>query len=254
MTHLNYYLKREAICHSQYHKNTVYSMCRKQFYFLCKHTTSVLNTLIEWNLNLYSMKSNIIAGDTISECGTSYYSEYDPFDYLYSSGTQYSDPLYEAVIKIDRTPASMTNNELYVSANSIKKSFDFSQVAEQLERSAFSLTDWDDPNDELSDFMRIEPTTSAPPLPPRNAARQSSFSEPNRSAINRTNNKASVDRLKIATKLYENVIENRTYDAELLAFYNMVSTNRNQIRNFKFNSIQIEMNVDVMIAGETCTI
>lgn len=179
------------------------------------------------------MKSNIIAGDTVSECGTSYYSEYDPFDYLYSSGTQYSDPLYEAVIKIDRTPASMTNNDLYVSANSIKQSFDFSQVAAQLEQSAFTAPDWDD---DLSDFTQIEATTSAPPLPPRNAARQSSFSESNRPVINRTN-KTSVDRLKVATKLYENVIENKTYDAELLAFHNMVSiksaTNSIQISYFQ---------------------
>lgn len=37
-----------------------------------------------------------------SDC-TSYYAEYDPFDYLYSesNGTQYSDPVYEAVNKLD---------------------------------------------------------------------------------------------------------------------------------------------------------
>lgn len=45
-------------------------------------------------------------GENASDCTTSYYSEYDPFDYLYSGGTQYSDPVYEAVNKIDRTPIS----------------------------------------------------------------------------------------------------------------------------------------------------
>lgn len=45
-------------------------------------------------------------GDAVSECATSYYSANDPFDYLYSCGTQYSDPVYEAVNKIDRTPLS----------------------------------------------------------------------------------------------------------------------------------------------------
>lgn len=44
--------------------------------------------------------------DSVSDCATSYYSENDPFDYLYSCGTQYSDPVYEAVNKVDRTPLS----------------------------------------------------------------------------------------------------------------------------------------------------
>lgn len=49
---------------------------------------------------------SILAGsDNASDC-TSYYAEYDPFDYLYSGGTQYSDPVYEAVSKLDQAPAS----------------------------------------------------------------------------------------------------------------------------------------------------
>lgn len=48
----------------------------------------------------------IFLGDAASDCTTSYYSEYDPFDYLYSCGTQYSDPVYEAVNKLDRNPLS----------------------------------------------------------------------------------------------------------------------------------------------------
>lgn len=140
---------------------------------------------------------------------------------MYSSGTQYSDPVYEAVIKIDRTPASMTNNDLYAGANRTpNQTFDFSQIAEKLEESSFTVVDWDTAGDEISDFTTIE-SIAAPPLPPRNATRQSSFSESNRPSINRTS-KANNDRLKVARKLYEDVIENRTYDAELLAFYNMV--------------------------------
>lgn len=47
----------------------------------------------------------------MSDC-TTYYSEYDPFDYLYSgSGTQYSDPVYEAVIRSDQTPMSPGSSE-----------------------------------------------------------------------------------------------------------------------------------------------
>lgn len=167
--------------------------------------------------------NEFITGDAASECGTSYYSECDPFDYLYSSGTQYSDPVYEAVIKIDRTPASITNNELYAVTNASGQ-IDFSDVGKKmLDISSFTEPDWDERDDELSDFTMISPcTSSAPPLPPRNATRQASFSESNRPTITR-NNKTGIDRLKVATKLYENVIENRTYDAELLAFYNMVS-------------------------------
>lgn len=49
----------------------------------------------------------------MSDC-TTYYSEYDPFDYLYSgSGTQYSDPVYEAVIRSDQTPMSPGSGEWF---------------------------------------------------------------------------------------------------------------------------------------------
>lgn len=142
---------------------------------------------------------------------------------MYSSGTQYSDPVYEAVNKIDRTP--MTNNELYSSSSIANQSFDLDQIGEHLESTTFSTPDWDERDDELSDFTMIPPVstvTTAPPLPPRNATtRQPSFNDTNRPIVNRTN-KSNIDRLKVATKLYENVIENRTYDAELLAFFNMV--------------------------------
>lgn len=45
--------------------------------------------------------------DRASDC-TSYYAEYDPFDYLYSGGsTHYSDPVYEAVNKFDKTAVNV---------------------------------------------------------------------------------------------------------------------------------------------------
>lgn len=163
----------------------------------------------------------------MSECGTSYYSECDPFDYLYSSGTQYSDPVYEAVIKIDRTPISPQNNDLYTQANALNETHDFSQIAEQLEAQSFSASDWGVPSDEFPDFTII-PNATAPPLPPRNSSANSSFSEASRPTIDRIN-KSNVDRFKVATKLYENIIENRTYDAELIAFYNMVNAAKKNI-------------------------
>lgn len=166
-----------------------------------------------------------IAGDAASECGTSYYSECDPFDYLYSSGTQYSDPLYEAVIKSDRTPISPpANKSRHDDGSAAQQTFDFKSY----EAGEFgAVPDWDE---DLADFTMISPTSvTAPPLPPRNTHRQSTSSSTyvtdsagnQRPIIDRTN-KTAVDRLKVATKLYENVIENRTYDAELVAFYNMV--------------------------------
>lgn len=176
----------------------------------------------------------MFAGDAASECGTSYYSEYDPFDYLYSSGTQYSDPVYEAVIKIDRTPISPpANKSRHGTSDTSNQTFDFKSYVDGGRRldSPFATTpDWDE---ELADFTMISPVasteaaTAAPPLPPRNYNRQSSSaSDPSASQrpnVDRSSKSTTVDRLKVATKLYENVIENRTYDAELVAFYNMVS-------------------------------
>ena len=47
----------------------------------------------------------ISANDDASDCN-SYYAEYDPFDYLYSSSaTQYSDPVYEAVNRWEKSAA-----------------------------------------------------------------------------------------------------------------------------------------------------
>lgn len=183
-----------------------------------------------------------MTGDAASECGTSYYSEYDPFDYLYSSGTQYSDPVYEAVIKIDRTPISPSANKgRHGASGRSNQTFDFKgyDEGEKPFDSPFATTpDWDE---ELADFTMISPdatteiaaASTAPPLPPRNYNRQSSTCTTGDSSVyQRPNvdrsNKSTVDRLKVATKLYENVIENRTYDAELIAFFNMVNETRNK--------------------------
>lgn len=99
------------------------------------------------------------------------------------------------------------------------QSFDFQQNHEHT-TTPFTIPDWDE---ELSDFAMIS-ATEAPPLPPRNFNRQLSITDANRPIIDRVN-KSNVDRLKIATKLYENVIENKSYDAELVAFFNMVNIN-----------------------------
>lgn len=73
-------------------------------YLLLRREVFILHTL---SLFIYLFFINFFfAGDAASDCTTSYYSEYDPFDYLYNCGTQYSDPVYEAVNKLDRNPLS----------------------------------------------------------------------------------------------------------------------------------------------------
>lgn len=59
------------------------------------------------NLCEYKTMHSLLTGcDDDSDC-TSYYAEYDPFDYLYSGGgTQYSDPVYEAVNKLEKSAVS----------------------------------------------------------------------------------------------------------------------------------------------------
>lgn len=83
-----------------------------------------------------------------------------------------------------------------------------------------------------------------PPLPPRNT---------NRNAIHqnialfdeRSDANMIVDRRKIPSKLYENVIVKKSYDAELVAFYSMVKRIRSQ---HKYNDEQT--NVGHIVASE----
>ncbi|XP_055692342.1 phosphatidylinositol 4-phosphate 3-kinase C2 domain-containing subunit alpha isoform X1 [Lutzomyia longipalpis] len=124
--------------------------------------------------------------DNASECTNSYYSEYDPFDYLYSSGgTQYSDPVYEAVNKTERgIPAG---NAPPIGWNVSTIGWNYSQMG------------------------------TPPPLPPRNLS-SSQTPSPDGTTLTRQ----SVDRRKYPTKLYENVVIRKSYDGELMAFYRMV--------------------------------
>lgn len=238
MTHLNYYLRRDTISNSnQNDTKTVLSMCRNRIFHFVHFV--VCEKIIIFFSHLMTIFIVVIAGDAASECGTSYYSEYDPFDYLYSSGTQYSDPVYEAVIKIDRTPIFPPAKKERHGIGS-NQTFDFQSYDDgerRLDSPFTSTPDWDE---ELADFTMISPVAAsgtaatAPPLPPRNYNRQSSSAESaNQRPIIDRGNKSTVDRLKVATKLYENVIENRTYDAELVGFFNMVNEKRKCNKNRK---------------------
>lgn len=163
-------------------------------------------------------------GDAASECGTSYYSEYDPFDYLYSSSTQYSDPLYDAVNRIDHTPLS---------------------------HGAPSIG-WNIPVASAGSF------SPPPPLPPRNSATTPpNQSAPQFSATEATyNNEPAgiqhhppvLDRRKCAHKLYHNVQVRKTYDPELMAFFQMVKTLRS-----KYVASDVTTNVGHVVAAEFYT-
>lgn len=148
-------------------------------------------------------------GDAASDMSyySSYYSEYDPFDYLYSSGTQYSDPVYEAVNKIERTPVSPSGS---VYGTSVTPSATPS-IQTQLHSTSFSASN----------------NSAPPPLPPRTNRYGKCLDF---SAADDRSEECVVDRRKIPTKLYENVIENKTYDAELVAFFEMVKRIRSQYK------------------------
>lgn len=129
------------------------------------------------------------------EASKSYYTDQDPFDYIYSGGTQYSDPLYEAVVRGERSVTSPKNrnrideisSEYYGTVESIKK---------QIE------SDQDEP----------------PPLPPRNSSVSNSSINSQQFYTNNVYSK----------KLYENILERRKFDRDSLAFYKMVKDLRSK--------------------------
>lgn len=142
--------------------------------------------------------------DDASEC--TYYSEHDPFDYLYSGGTQYSDPVYDAVNKTD---------------------------INLLSPGAGRPIGW---NVNLSTSTSVLRT--APPLPPRNLYGSTS----NYNLTLEQNQQ--LDRRK-PKKLYENVINKKCYDAELMSFFNMIVEVRSQ---YKFNDLTT--NLGYIVAAE----
>ncbi|KNC29902.1 hypothetical protein FF38_01684 [Lucilia cuprina] len=148
--------------------------------------------------------------DNASDC-TSFYAEYDPFDYLYSGGsTQYSDPVYEAVNKLDKSAVSPN----------------------------VSSTSWrTDYTPEISQKEELPPRATGgsrsppPPLPPRNSggysngASTSSFNTFARDYEQYApvlNTSHVLDRRKTSSRLYEIVTDQRTVDLELLDFFYMV--------------------------------
>ncbi|XP_018801021.1 PREDICTED: phosphatidylinositol 4-phosphate 3-kinase C2 domain-containing subunit beta [Bactrocera latifrons] len=185
--------------------------------------------------------------DDDSDC-TSYYAEYDPFDYLYSGGgTQYSDPVYEAVNKLEKSAVSPNVSSIgwrsdYLNRDEVLNNFARSPAASSPTPSQS--------NDATLSGSRSPP----PPLPPRNSGSRSppflpglyptlkrdnsfgsssSIGVSNATAVAPSTSHATansyerpcgtLDRRKTtSTRLYEVVTERRTVDPELLEFYYMV--------------------------------
>ncbi|KAH8370988.1 hypothetical protein KR093_005859 [Drosophila rubida] len=203
------------------------------------------NDLIDLNKDDYSRVSVLEAfdpllnensgNDAASDC-TSYYAEYDPFDFLYSgdNGTQYSDPMYEAVNRWDKNAA----NSGSVSVSSIGWRADY--MNQPLHSQSSSPTP-----SAVSAAVRPASVVASnsgsvsppPPLPPRNQQlyetsvnmAPTSSSRPQHQQSPFTDSYTSsipahvvLDRRKTCTRLYELISEQRTDDAELLEFYNMV--------------------------------
>uniref|UniRef100_A0A1I8NM56 Uncharacterized protein n=1 Tax=Stomoxys calcitrans TaxID=35570 RepID=A0A1I8NM56_STOCA len=175
------------------------------------------------------LNENESGDDDASDC-TSFYAEYDPFDYLYSGGsTQCSDPVYEAVNKLEKASALSPNVSTYGW------------------RSEYSPADYTSGRgvDVQSTYsVNSVSHSSPPPLPPRNSG-GGLYSGSNNGSITSFNAFARdfianesyaatlnvsrvLDRRKTYSRLYEMVTDKRSIDPELLDFYHMVKELRQQ--------------------------
>lgn len=165
-----------------------------------QHNTS---NLIDLNVVEENSSSNILETfdplissnrSSAEEAENSYYTDYDPFDNIYNS--QYSDPLYEAVIRNDNTTTSP------------KQSY---SPQGSLEYYGPILTL---PNE----------SSEAPPLPPRNSVICKKKIEDEQDVENEYFRQFP----RISNKLYENVILKKSFDKDLIAFYTMVKELRSK--------------------------
>lgn len=177
------------------------------------------------------MMHSLLAGNDAFSDSTSYYAEYDPFDFLYSAdnGTQYSDPMYEAVNRCDKSTAYSGS----VSASSVGWRQDYiTQSPSPSPTPSTSAT----AAGGASAIVRASTSGSIsppPPLPPRNqqlyeATKQQSqqqHHQPSPFTDSFTKNIPAnivLDRRKTCARLYELISEQPSEDAELLEFYHMV--------------------------------
>lgn len=162
-----------------------------------KPSTSASDNLIDFDVDDSKYVANILhTFDPLSsnrnsseDAENTYYSDQDPFDYIYSGGTHYSDPLYEAVVRSDPSMASPK-----------------SQTPQDISEYYAAPISTDDPR-------------KPPPLPPRNLNKTESYEE----ATQQNGSVAGFSR-----KLYENVTHLKKFDRDLIAFYTMVKELRSK--------------------------
>ncbi|XP_019536339.3 phosphatidylinositol 4-phosphate 3-kinase C2 domain-containing subunit beta [Aedes albopictus] len=170
--------------------------------------------------------------DDKDDTASTYYEDYDPFDYIYSGGTQYSDPVYEAVNRSDKTPLSPNSS---------------GSGPPPIGWNVSSAYGFGEP-----EFQEGEP----PPLPPRNSdlyhpmigggGGAAGHRGPTTSSSNyEVMQTPGSQRRSVPTKLYENVVVRKSYDKELIAFYNMVKQMRAQ---FRYDDLKT--NVGHVVASE----
>ncbi|XP_017863725.1 PREDICTED: phosphatidylinositol 4-phosphate 3-kinase C2 domain-containing subunit alpha [Drosophila arizonae] len=208
------------------------------------------NDLIDLKQDDYSRVSVLEAFDPLlnensgndgaSDC-TSYYADYDPFDFLYSgdNGTQYSDPMYEAVNRWDKSAVNSG------SVSSIGWRQDYltqpphsHSPSPSLQTSAAAVASAASTSAQAESRSNTGSVSPPPPLPPRN--QQLYEAGATTSTISQTSSKPHqlapftdsytnsipahvvLDRRKNFTRLYQLISEQRSDDTELLEFYHMV--------------------------------
>lgn len=88
-----------------------------------KPSVSSSDNLIDFDVDDSKYAINILQSfdplisnrNSTEDAENTYYTDQDPFDYIYSGGTQYSDPLYEAVVRSDysfSSPKAQTPQEI----------------------------------------------------------------------------------------------------------------------------------------------
>ncbi|XP_053679489.1 phosphatidylinositol 4-phosphate 3-kinase C2 domain-containing subunit beta [Anopheles nili] len=179
------------------------------------------------------------AEDDKDETASTYYEDYDPFDYIYTGGTQYSDPVYEAVVNrslSDKTATPLSPPaSLYGAVGAIPPDTPGGSLSESC------TYGWVTSPGEVSMSTPLAAGDGEPPpLPPRNSAggfyhtmlRGTPAHHDEQSTYEIMQRKmapvGNTGRRAMPYKLYENVVVAKTCDKELVAFYTMVKQLRDQ--------------------------
>lgn len=186
---------------------------------VARPSTTASENLIDFDGDDSKFVANILSSfdplvssnrSSTEDAENTYYTDQDPFDYIYSGGTQYSDPLYEAVVRSDYSLSSPK-----------------SQTPQEISEYYAAPGSSDDP---------LKP----PPLPPRNLNKSQSLD-----ATDEARDDENQQNGRFSRKLYENVTHHKRFDRDLIAFYTMVKELRS-----KYVYDDDESNIGHVIAAE----